>query len=287
MAGGRDGLRFAVVGHAEWVDFVSVPHAPAAGEIVEALESWEEAAGGGAVAAVQLAKLAGGPVTFFTALGDDWRGRRAAEQLRSHGIELAVAIRNNPQRRGVALLDSEGERTIVVFRERLVPSGSDDLPFGRLAEMDGVYFTGGDVAVLRAARAAKTLVATPRARAALTESDVTLDVLVGSGKDQGELVDLDRLGRPPRVLVTTSGSRGGTYVASDGQSGSFEAPPLTGPVVDSYGAGDSFAAGLTFGLGAGMDLPAALALAARCGAGNLMARGPYQGQPTAADLGLP
>jgi ribokinase len=56
--------------------------------------------------------------------------------------------------------------------------------------------------------------------------------------------------------------------------------------VDAYGAGDSFAAGLTFGLGAGMPLQRALAVAARCGAGNLTGRGPYAGQPTAADIAV-
>src|SRR3954447_21308830 len=52
--------RFAVVGHVEWIEFGRVVHVPAPGEIVEAGDAFEEAAGSGAVAAVQLAKLAGG-----------------------------------------------------------------------------------------------------------------------------------------------------------------------------------------------------------------------------------
>ena len=52
-------MRLAVVGHVEWVEFLSVPHLPAAGEIVHATDSWAEPGGGGAVAAVQLAKLGG------------------------------------------------------------------------------------------------------------------------------------------------------------------------------------------------------------------------------------
>ena len=55
-----DGLvhaRVAVVGHVEWVDFAVVPRLPRPGEILHAREHWEEAAGGGAVAAVQMAKL--------------------------------------------------------------------------------------------------------------------------------------------------------------------------------------------------------------------------------------
>jgi ribokinase len=285
-AGLRDPPRFAVVGHVEWVDFVKVTRVPVPGEIVEARDSWEEAAGGGAVAAVQLVKLAGAAL-FFTALGNDDHGRRAETLLRSNGVEVEARIRARPQRRAVAFLDARGERTIAVIGDRLVPSADDELPWGRLAEMDAVYFTGGDVAALRAARAAKWLVTTPRARDALTGSNVTLDALVRSAGDEGEQDDPERLGWSTRMTVTTRASKGGTYVGNDGRSGSFEAAPLTGPVVDAYGAGDSFAAGLTFGLGSGMDVDAALALAARCGAWTLTGRGPYAGQPTAADVGLP
>ncbi len=277
--------RFAVVGHVEWVDFLTVTQVPLAGEIVHAKQWWEEAGGGGAVAAVQLAKLCG-TATFFTALGNDDHGRRAAEQLRAYGVDVVAVVRDRPQRRAVALLDSRGERTIAVLGERLVPLGVDDLPWDRLAELDGVYFTGGDAGSLRAARAAATLVATPRARDALSGSGVTLDALVRSSDDPGEQDDRARDGWSARLTVATRGAAGGTYAARAGRSGSFRAAPLAGPVVDAYGAGDSFAAGLTFGLGSGLDVDAALALAARCGAGNLTGAGPYAGQPTAAGLGL-
>ena len=272
--------RFAVVGHVEWVDFLTVPRVPLAGEIVHADRWWSAAAGGGAVAAVQLAKLAG-TATFFTALGNDDHARHAEEELRAHGVELEVAIRDHPQRRAVTLVDARGERTIVVQGQRIAPMGGDELPWDRLAEMDGIYFTAGDAAALRAARAAHTLVATPRAHDAFQGSDVTLDALVRSAGDPGEQEDWSA-----NLTVSTRGPNGGTYKSADGHTGSFEAAPLPGPVVDAYGAGDSFAAGLTFGLGSGLDLAAALALAARCGAGNITGAGPYAGQPTAADLGL-
>jgi ribokinase len=252
------------------------------GEIVEADGSWAEAAGGGAVAAVQLAKLAGA-ATFFTALGNDDLGRRAGAQLREMGVELRAAVRDRSQRRAVAFLDARGERTITVIGERLVPSTHDDLPWDLLAEMDGVYFTGGDTAALRAARAARVLVATPRARDALTGSGVTLDALVRSAADGGEQDQPQLSGWSARTTVTTRGPEGGTYVGSEG-SGRFAAAQLGGPVADAYGAGDSFAAGLTFGLGSGMEIDSALVVAARCGAGKLTGRGPYAGQPSAAEI---
>ncbi|MCW5808134.1 MAG: ribokinase, partial [Deltaproteobacteria bacterium] len=67
-------MRVAVVGHVEWVEFLRVDHVPAAGDIVHARAELAVAAGGGAVAAVQLARWAGA-CTFYTALGDDELGR--------------------------------------------------------------------------------------------------------------------------------------------------------------------------------------------------------------------
>ena len=282
----RSGTRFAVVGHVEWVEFLEVSHVPVPGEIVEATGGWAEVAGGGAVAAVQLAKLAGG-VTFFTAVGDDELGERAAGQLRDLGVDVEAAVRESPQRRAVTFLDARGERTITTIGKRLVPVAADDLPWERLAEVDGVYFTGGDTGALQLARAARTVVATPRARDALAGSGVTIDALVRSGHDPGERDDPERLGYSARTIFTTEGSQGVTYAGTEGRSGTFKAAPLEGPLVDTYGAGDSFAAGLTFGLGSGLDLDAALSIAARCGAGNLTGRGPYAGQPTRDALELP
>ena len=74
-------MRVAVVGHVEWVEFVRGDHVPAAGEIAHGSESFSEPAGGGAVAAVQLARLAGG-AELFTALGDDEEADRSREASR-------------------------------------------------------------------------------------------------------------------------------------------------------------------------------------------------------------
>jgi ribokinase len=52
-------VRTAVVGHTEWIEFGRVERVPAPGDIVHASGEWEEPGGGGAVAAVQLARLAG------------------------------------------------------------------------------------------------------------------------------------------------------------------------------------------------------------------------------------
>src|SRR5262249_55749278 len=80
-------MKLAGVGREEWVEFARVDHAPEPGEIVHALEAWEEPAGGGAVAAVQLANLAGSCL-LFTALADDDLGRRSRKELEARGVTV-------------------------------------------------------------------------------------------------------------------------------------------------------------------------------------------------------
>jgi ribokinase len=268
-------VRVAVVGHVEWVEFVHGERVPAAGEIVNARESFEEPAGGGAVAAVQLARMAGGS-TLFTALGDDELAVRARVRLAELGVEVEAGVRDElPTRRAFTFLDAHGERTITTIGERLEPSGEDPVEWGLLEGADGVYVTAGDQAALRAARAAKVLVASPRAGRILAESRVKLDALVFSDLDELELT-LARALRPrPELLVATRGPDGGRYETADGKQGEWRAAPLPGPLADAYGSGDSFAAAFTYGLASGESIERALELAAEAAAANLARRGPY------------
>ncbi len=267
--------RVGVVGHVEWISFAVVDRLPRPGEIAHARESLELAAGGGAVAAAQLARLAGTSV-LLTALGDDELGSRAAAELRSRGVELHAAVRPGRRtRRGWTHLDDEHERTITILDPRIVPHGEDPLPWDLCAQLGAAYFTGGDVAALRHARRAGVLVATARAAGVLREAGVELDVLVASTADAGEALDPAELQPAPRLVVRTAGARGGSWAARDGASGSWSAVAPSAPPADAYGCGDAFAAGLTFGLGAGRPLEDALALGAACGARVLTGRGPY------------
>jgi ribokinase len=271
--------KLAVVGHVEWVTFAHVPHVPQAGEVMHARDPFEEPAGGGAVAAVQLARLAG-ESTLVTALGDDEHGRRSRARLDELGVHVQAAQRIAPTRAAVTLVDDARERTITTFGSRLEPAGQDDgVAWSTLAEMDAVYFTAGDVDALRAARDARVLVANPRALDALGHG-VALDALVLSADDAIERREAASAQEEAELVVFTEGAHGGTYRQRDGTSGRWEPVSPPGDPVDSYGCGDSFAAGLTYGLGAGLALLEALALAARCGATCLTGRGPYQRQLT-------
>jgi ribokinase len=256
-------IRLAVVGHVEWVDFVSVPRMPHEGEVLHADGAFARAAGGGGVVAVVLAEL-GAEVEFFCALGDDAIGHAAAEQLTDRGVTVHAAWRAGaPTRRALTLLEARGERTIVTIGDRLEPHGSDQLPWELLARAAGAYFTAGDVAALERTRAAHTVIASPRGRRAL-EAGPTIDALVFSQRDLDESGWAQRLTGRARLLVETRGAEGGVW--SGQSSGSWDAVAPPGAVKDSYGCGDSFAAGFTFAMASGASVDEAAAMGARCGA---------------------
>ncbi len=268
-------VALAVVGHVEMVSFVGVDHLPAAGEILHADDFCELPAGGGAVVAVQMARLTGQRIPFFTALGNDALGRRAAEELEGLGLELHIAWREAPTRRGITFIDAGGERTITVIGARLMPTGADGLPWQRLAGTDGVFVTATDAAGLRLARRARVLAATPRVRlSALREAGVGLDALIGSATDPGEAYRPGDLEPAPSLSIGTEAERGGVLEPG----GRYAAVPRQGPVLDAYGAGDSFAAGVTTALAAGWSLEEAISLGCHCGAACLDGRGPYASQ---------
>jgi ribokinase len=273
-------MRVAVVGHVEWVEFARVEAVPRPGEIAHAFESWEEPAGGGAVAAVQLARLAGA-CSLFTAFGADDLGRRSRAELTRLGVDVRAIPDAEPTRRAFTYVDDTGERTITVLGEKLRPRGGDSrLPWQELRGMDAVFFVSGDAEALWHCRGARTLVATSRELTTLKEAGTQVDVLVGSGEDDGEIYRPGDLDPAPHVVVTTAGGLGGWVQPG----GPFRPSPVPGTVSDTYGAGDSFAAGLTFALARGDSVEDAVQLAARCGAAVMTGRGPYEAQLTTADV---
>jgi ribokinase len=262
-------MRVAVVGHVEWIRFASVDRVPAAGGIAHSSDDWEQAGGGGGVAAIQLALLAD-EAHLFTVLGGDDLGRRAREELEERGVVVHTATDERPQRWGFTHVDERGERTITTVGAKLRPRGHDDtLPWHELARMDAVFFVAGDVDALVHARRARVLTATSRELEVLERGAVPLDALVGSGEDDAERYQPGDLDPAPALVVTTSGRLGGWVQPG----GPFSAASPPGDIVDSYGAGDSFAAGLTYALGAGLEGNEAVGFAARCGAAALTGRG--------------
>ena len=125
---------------------------PEAGRDRPCQRTFEEPGGGGAVAAVQLMKLAGS-ASLFTAFGDDEVGHRSHARLEELGVEIEGGFRPEPQRRGFVHVDDQGERTHGAGPR---PARAGPMPSrGRLDDTDAVYLTAGDVDAVRqlAARA--------------------------------------------------------------------------------------------------------------------------------------
>ena len=262
-------MKVAVVGHVEWIRFARVEKVPAPGEIAHSTEDWEQAGGGGGVAAIQLALLAD-EAHLFTVLGDDELGRRSRAELEERGVHVHALQDPRPQRWAFTHIDEVGERTITTVGVKQRPSGGDEsLPWSDLRQMDAVLFIAGDVEALRRARRAPVLTATTRDLQILRRGGVEVDALIGSGEDDAERYHAGDLDPEPHLVVTTSGALGGWMQPG----GPYTAAPVPGPREDTYGCGDSFMAGLTFALGAGLDSHDAVAFAARCGAAALTGRG--------------
>lgn len=267
-------MRVAVLGHVEWVRFLRVDRPVRPGVIVHACEEWEEPAGGGAVAAAELARLAG-RCFFVTAVGDDERGRALPAAMARLGVDVRAPARSGASAGAVTAIDPAGERTIVVTGSRPIPRGDD----GPIGPFDAAYFCKGDADLLAAARASsRVLVATARVLPVLRAAGVRLDALVHSADDPSEPYADGDLDPAPALVVTTEGAAGGRWRAAGGEAGRWAGTPLPGPLQDTYGAGDCFAAALTHALAAGRRPSEAVDLAAARGALALTRRGAHGGR---------
>ncbi len=266
-------LRLAVIGHLEWVTFLSVKQFPQSGLIGHAKNSLEAPAGGGVVVAVELARLINSRVDFFTAIGRDSHGENAIKKLTELGLNVHYVIRNEPTRKAISMVDSLGERAITVIGKRLQPNGYDDLPWNKLKNYDGVFITATDNEGLRRSRQANFLATTPRTGfKTLQAANIKIDALIGSGLDPDEHIPKHLLKPQPKLSISTEGALGGEVWPL----GRYEAFPLKQPIIDDYGCGDSFAAGVTAGMAAGWKIEQAISLGSFCGAKCTSFFGPYQ-----------
>ena len=266
-------LKLAVIGHIEWVTFLKVDQLPIAGEISHAKDCFEEAAGGAAVAAVQMARLINEPVDLITSLGKDNNGEKCYERLIKLGLNLKVAWREKPTRKGISLISKDGERAITVIGERLQPIASDDLPWSDMKNYDGIFITATDKEGIRLASKARFVAATPRTgKAALKNSKVKINALIGSGLDPGEEINYEELVPKPDIYIATEGKLGGTVYPKKYK---YKAIKPSSQEIDTYGCGDCFAGAVTTALAAKLNLDQAIKIGAYCGAECSTHYGPY------------
>jgi ribokinase len=264
--------RVAVIGHTEWVDFVRVDRQPERGGLAEGRRLFQNAAGGGVVAASMLVEL-GAEVDFYTAFGDDARADQAMTELTARGITVHALRRPAPTRYLFTTLEDGGERTIVTVGERHAPTLDDGLDLTALHRADGVYATAADAGLVAEAAQSGALTLTPRIGAPESFATVRgIRAVVFSASDEGETGALGEWAKLADVLVATEGAEGGHWYEGDGRAperGRWTAAPLSGRPRDSYGCGDAFAAGFAFGLAGGGSVAEAAAVGARCGAAML------------------
>ena len=266
-------MRVAVVGHVEWVDFLVVERCRRPARSFRRRKRGRRRR---EAAPTPRCSCASSPAArlLITALGGDELGRRAFDELSGRGVRVEAVWRDEPQRRAVCFLDEGGERTIALLGPKLVPHGSDPLPWHELEGVDGVYFTGGDVDAVRAARQAKVLVASARELPVLREAGVELDVLVASAADRGGALRRRARARrrgtsyAPKELAA---ARSSPAAASRPARFRGRSSTRTAPAMPSPRASRTALAG-------GMPIEKALELASRCGAAVLAGRGPYEGQ---------
>ena len=268
----KSNLNFAVIGHIEWINFLKVDNLPQPGIISHAKNSYEFAAGGGSVIAKTLNELTNNKVHFFTSLGRDSFGEKSYKILQDMGMNLHVAWRDKPTRKGFSLIDKKGERSITVIGERLEPNLNDELEWNILKEMDGVFVTAGDVNILKEARLSKVLCVTPRfGLNKINKSKIEIDSLIGSNLDPGEVYLENDLVIKPKFIIKTEGDAGGICIPG----GRFKASHLTREKLDSYGCGDSFAAGILYGLSSNWSIEKTIRLGTVLGRNCIEYFGPY------------
>ena len=269
----KGNLKFAVVGHIEWVNFIEVDLLPKPGLISHSRKSLEYPAGGGSLIAQRLRELTKGEVHFFTALGKDFYGNQCINILEKMGIKLHVAWRSKPTRKGFSVIDSQGERSITIIGDRLAPNHKDNLDWSVLKNMDGIFITAADKEIFKKSRIASTLCTTPRVGLnIINESEIFLDGLIGSNLDPGEVFSLNELRLKPRFVIKTEGENGGILFPG----GRYKAIKNKKNKVDSYGCGDSFAAGILYGLSSNWNIEETLNLAKIMGRNCSEHFGPYK-----------
>jgi len=269
----KDNLKFAVIGHIEWINFIQLDQLPRPGLISHSKKSLEYPAGGGSVIAKRLKELSNSEVHFFTALGRDFYGKECLKILENMGIKLHVAWRDQPTRKGFSVIDSEGERSIIVVGDRLAPTHKDNLDWDILKDVDGIFITAADKELFKKSRIAKTVCSTPRVGLKIiNESGIYLDGLIGSNLDPGEVFSLDELRLKPKFVIKTEGENGGIVYPG----GRYKASENKENKVDSYGCGDSFAAGILYGLSSNWNIEESLNLAKILGRNCSEHFGPYE-----------
>lgn len=215
--------------------------------------------------AMGLARL-GHPTRLAACVGDDDRGRRVAEHLTSHGVELTDgSVRAGATSTAHAVIGEDGAASYafdLTWEPALAGLSGTTVGHVHTGSLATVLPPGADdvVALVEGLRSRASVSYDPNVRPAVVDPAATLpgvermvglsDVVKASDEDAELLYpgdDLDDvvarwLGAGPGLVVVTQGAKGVTWACASGARGT--APTQAREVADTVGAGDSFMAGL-------------------------------------------
>jgi ribokinase len=268
LAGGSP--RIVVVGSINLDLVARCERLPQPGETVGGATLSRVPGGKGANQAVACARL-GAEVTMIGAVGGDAFADEALAGLREAGVELDLALAEEPTGVALVLVDAAGETEIVVS-----PGANGALGAVTLPEHDAVLcqLEIRDIAVVSAWEGCTGFFCLNAAPARPVAVDPDLTVV--------NRHELEALSRRDGLVAVTLGAEG-AILLHDGEEIARAVPPAV-EVVDGTAAGDAFTACLLVSLLEGREPPDTLERA--CAAGALAASrfGAQPSLPTAEEI---
>lgn len=264
-----------------------VPHLPAAGETLAAIEYSMGLGGKGANQSVAAAR-AGRKTCHIGAIGPE--GTWARNQLAGYGVDVThVSTGTVPTGHAIIYVDPSAENAIVIFpgANRTPNQATVAAALEQCARGDTLLLQNETSAQLDAARIAQgkgvrvIYSAAPFEVASVRSILPFADLLV---MNAGEAEDLRAAfgGLPEKELIVTRGAAGAEWI-SPGSAPLFMASFKVVPI-DTTGAGDCFIGTLAAGLDAGLDRNAAMRRAAAAAAIQVTRPGAAQAMPTADEV---
>ncbi len=246
--------------------------------------------GGGVSNAVACYATLGGQAAFMGPLVMDAWGQVIADDLQARGIDQPIAgIAPGPHstKRILCLITPDGERSFVGLPGGGAVLTNDNLCGNTLGRSDFILLDGYILRKPETLAAFQTACNTTHGQIGLMPGSVTMlrdyrvyfemlldtvDALFINATEARFLYQTDDM---PRIYTALQDryARGsvtlgadGAFVFADGKGMHIPNAPLSGPVIDTNGAGDAFAGGLLYGLLHGHDLSHAGQIGATCAA---------------------
>lgn len=264
-----------------------VPHLPAPGETLSALEYDLGLGGKGANQSVAAAR-AGALTRHLGAVGPE--GGWALDQLHGYGVNVSrVTIGSTPTGHAIIAVDQAAENAIIVFpgANRTIDPAALPAMLEDALPSDTLLLQNETSAQVEAAMLARqkgmrvVYSAAPFEAASVRAILPHISLLV---VNEGEAAQLTAaLGHAPQIdMIVTKGAQGAEWISP-------EHPPLFQPAfpvqpVDTTGAGDTFIGTLVAGLDLGLPRAEAMRRAAAASALQVTRPGAAQAIPTADEV---